>query len=121
MKFAKWIWAGTAFLVLSVPAYAAGTVKGKVIFEGPAPAMKNISVRGNPECALLHAGGEVANEEIIAQGGTLKNVFVYVKEGLAGKTFESPFHRIDAKILHVEFNVRPCGIDFELLCTPGES
>ncbi len=67
-----------------------GALKGKVIYEGPPPAAKMISVKGNPECAVLHPGGNVASEELVVNGGNLQNVFVYVKEGLEGYSFEPP-------------------------------
>ena len=67
-----------------------GTLRGKVLFEGQAPAPKQISVKGNPECAVLHPGGMIASEELVVNGGALQNVFVYVKEGLEGFSFTAP-------------------------------
>ncbi len=74
----------TALAQKSLDPSTAATLKGKVIFEGPAPAPKQISVKGNPECAALHAGGVIASEELVVHNGALQNVFVYVKEGLEG-------------------------------------
>ncbi len=68
----------------------AGTVKGKILYEGVAPEPKQISVKGNPECAALHQGGAIASEEIIVKEGILQNVFVYVKQGLEGYSFTPP-------------------------------
>ena len=67
-----------------------GTVKGKILFEGQAPAPKEISVKGNPECAVLHPGGEITSEELVVNHGALQNVFIYVKEGLDGYLFPTP-------------------------------
>ncbi len=69
---------------------SAGSVSGRVLFEGEAPAPKGTSVKGNPECAVLHAGGSVLSEELLVKDGGLGNAFVYVKEGLEGYVFEAP-------------------------------
>ncbi len=74
---------------LQVPAMA-GTVTGKVAFTGTAPAAATIDMNADPYCAGAHAEA-VKTEEVVANtNGTLKNVFVYVKEGLEGKTFDVP-------------------------------
>ena len=67
-----------------------GTIKGKVLFEGQAPEPKQISVKGNPECAVLHAGGTIASEELVVKDGNMQNVFVCVKQGLEGYSFTAP-------------------------------
>ena len=67
-----------------------GTVKGVVAFEGTVPEPKRIPVKGNPECALLHEGGTVSSEELLSKDGRLQNVFVYVKQGLEGYSFNAP-------------------------------
>ena len=74
----------------TVDSATAGTVKGKILFEGEAPAPKQISVKGNPECSVLHAGGMIASEELVVNNGALQNVFVYVKEGLEEYSFTAP-------------------------------
>ncbi len=71
------------------PATAA-TLRGKALFEGIAPPPKAIPIKGNPECAVLHADGTVLSEELVVHEGGLQNVFVYIKEGLEGQTFEPP-------------------------------
>ncbi len=68
----------------------AGTLKGRAIFEGSAPAPRELSVRGNPECAVLHAGGSIASDELLVKDGGLKNVFVYVEKGLEDYRFSAP-------------------------------
>lgn len=69
---------------------SAATLKGSVRFEGEAPAPRKIPIKGNPECSVMHAGGEVLSEELLVAGAALQNVFVYVKEGLEGYAFEMP-------------------------------
>ncbi len=68
----------------------AGSVKGRILFEGEAPAPQKLSVQGNPECSIFHAGGSISSEEIVSKNGALQNVVVYVKEGLEGRTFAPP-------------------------------
>ena len=80
-----------------VPATAAApageaTITGKVAFTGTKPVMKDI--RGQmdavPMCAKQHEGPIYSEEVIVNGNGTLKNVFVRVKDGLAAKTYTAP-------------------------------
>jgi len=68
----------------------AGTISGKVVFEGQAPAPQALSIAGNPECAAMHPGGQVDSEELLVNQGMLQNVFIYIKEGLEGRAFDVP-------------------------------
>ena len=74
----------------SVNPSTAAVIKGKIVFEGQAAEPKQISVKGNPECAILHPGGMIASEELVVTGGVLQNVFVYVKQGLENYSFTPP-------------------------------
>ena len=76
--------------VKSVDPATAGALRGKISYEGEAPAPRMLSVKGNPECAVLHPGGMVASEEFVVNEGFLQNVFVYVKQGLEGQSFPVP-------------------------------
>ncbi|MGQ0815942.1 MAG: carboxypeptidase regulatory-like domain-containing protein [Gemmatimonadota bacterium] len=62
----------------------AGTINGTVDFSGTAPANAAIDMSEEPTCAEKHASGATA-ETVIANNGKLKNVFVYIKEGLTTK------------------------------------
>jgi plastocyanin len=66
------------------PATAA-TVNGTVKFDGTAPKPAKIDMSQDPACK-----GSNAAETIVADGGKLANVFVYVKDGLGDRTFEVP-------------------------------
>ena len=78
----------------SVDPATVAVLKGRVIFTGQAPAPKNISVRGNPECATFHKEGSIPSEELVVNAtdhaGAVKNAFVYIKEGLEEYSFETP-------------------------------
>ena len=68
----------------------AGSVTGKVNFTGTAPQMEQVSMAADPVCTGLHSE-PVYTETVVANAnGTLKNVFVYVKEGLEGQSFPAP-------------------------------
>lgn len=71
----------------------AGVIEGRVLFGGRRPAPRRVEMDGDPQCAELHKSPLV--DEAVAIGGspgneTLGNVFVYIKTGLEGKSFEPP-------------------------------
>jgi plastocyanin len=63
------------------------TVSGTVKFDGAAPKPAKIDMSQDPACA--QKGANVA-ETVVADNGNLANVFVYVKEGLGDRTFDTP-------------------------------
>jgi len=63
----------------------AGTITGTVKFDGAAPKLAKIDMSQDPNCK-----GSNTAENIVASGGGLANVFVYVKEGLGNRTFDVP-------------------------------
>ena len=76
-------------MTLFIPAASAGNVTGKINFTGTAPALQPIDMGADPTCAS--SGEKLNSEDVVANpNGTLANVFVYVKEGLEGKTFPAP-------------------------------
>ena len=76
-------------LLFSLSAHAA-SVTGTIQFTGQAPQLKKVDMNADPTCSSLHPT-PVMNEDVIVNANqTLKNVFVYVKEGLEGQTFETP-------------------------------
>ncbi len=92
-KFVSLLLAATCFLTYSIVfsgAAMAAAVSGKVVFEGTAPAVEKIGADADPACQMTHPDGILLEEVVVNPNGTLKNVFVYIKEGLTGKTFEAP-------------------------------
>lgn len=71
-------------------AFAQGSISGKAILDGAAPAEKAIKMDADPYCATAHKTGVTTKHYVVGAGGGLGNVFVYVKDGLAGKTFPAP-------------------------------
>ena len=82
---------GGAFLLTGewdVSAQAGGaTIKGTVVFNGTAPAPAKIKLTADPKCHEDHGDTIYSEEYIVGKKGELKNVFIYVKQGLEGKTF----------------------------------
>jgi hypothetical protein len=66
------------------PATAA-TVSGTVNFDGTPPPAAKIDMSQDPACK-----GTNTAEAVVASGGRLANVFVYVKDGLGNRAFDIP-------------------------------
>ncbi len=69
---------------------SAATITGKALFEGQPPQAEAIKMDADPNCMLLHSNTVSSDSVIVNSNGSLKNVFIYIKDGLAGKTFEVP-------------------------------
>jgi hypothetical protein len=67
---------------VQVDAGTAGQVVGTVSFDGAAPAGQPIDMRGEQACAEKHDGPPTDRPVVVADDGGLKNVYVYVREGL---------------------------------------
>ena len=68
-----------------------GAVTGRVVLTGTPPAAQTIRVDGDKTCATLVPGAARKTESyVVGDGGTLANVFVYVKTGLEGRSFPVP-------------------------------
>ncbi len=79
-----------AAVFFAQPNVFAAAITGKVYFEGQPPAAEMIKADADPKCKMVHPNGITPDQVIINTNGTLKNVFVYVKEGPAGKAYEPP-------------------------------
>jgi len=66
------------------PATAA-SISGTAKLDGEAPKAAKIDMSQDPACK-----GTNMAENVVASGGKLANVFVYVKEGLGDRTFDIP-------------------------------
>lgn len=101
----------TAALALGTAiAFAAdsGEIKGKVTFDGAVPKIKKIKVDADPKCAEMHGDAPLMSQEVvIGENNALQWVFVYVKTGLEGKTYQKPDKEvmIDQKGCHYEPHV----------------
>jgi plastocyanin len=67
-----------------------GTVTGKISFSGAAPKFKPLGMDADSVCAAKHSKPVYPETVVANDNGTLRNVLVYVKSGLEGKTFAVP-------------------------------
>jgi hypothetical protein len=68
----------------------AGSVTGRIHFEGRRPAPKAIDMSEEPACVEAHHGKAFDESLVVNRKGGLANAFIYIKSGLEGKTFEIP-------------------------------
>jgi hypothetical protein len=62
----------------------AATVSGRIAFEGSPPALQSIDMRDEPACAERFDEGYPHAHAVVVEDGGLRNVFVYVSEGVSG-------------------------------------
>lgn len=86
MKVFRLISSFSFFILISAQVFAAN-LKGSVGFSGTAPASKKIDTKSDPSCG---SGSIPAEEVIVNANGTLKNVFVYIKEGVPNQKYDVP-------------------------------
>jgi len=68
----------------------AGTLSGKISFEGAAPEQEAVKMDADPICKMQHSADVHAEKLVVNSNGTLKNVLVYVKEGLGEQKYDVP-------------------------------
>jgi len=93
MKALRWFMAVAATLSFVAVSHGAdsASISGKATFDGTPPKRKKITTDADPKCAEMHADSPLLSEEVVLNpDGTLRNVFVYIKSGLAGKTYDVP-------------------------------
>lgn len=76
----------------------AGSVSGRVVFEGRAPTMRPIQVDADPGCAKMHDDANPLLTEfmVTGEGGTMANVIVRVSKGLpAGEEYPVPSEPVE--------------------------
>lgn len=69
---------------------SAATVTGSVAFQGTAPPAEPIDMSEEPTCAEAHSEQPARETAVVNSNGTLRNVYVYVKDGLGQRTFPAP-------------------------------
>jgi plastocyanin len=68
----------------AAPAGGGATLIGKVSFTGTAPAKEAIKMDADAYCKAAHATPVYTQDVEVNSNGTLKDVFVYVKQGVTG-------------------------------------
>ncbi|MCH7993190.1 MAG: hypothetical protein IIB57_01965 [Planctomycetes bacterium] len=90
LRMNKWstmvvVLAGAIVLAGSADALAGATLKGKVSFDGKRPKRKVLKMDADAFCKKHHGDKKVGSETaIVNKDKTVRNVIVYIKEGLSG-------------------------------------
>jgi plastocyanin len=69
---------------------SAGSVVGRVRFEGQPPKPTRISMSADPSCAKLHPGSALNEDFVMGSDGLLGNVVVFISDGLGNRSFDVP-------------------------------
>ncbi|MBI3312795.1 MAG: carboxypeptidase regulatory-like domain-containing protein [Candidatus Omnitrophica bacterium] len=89
-KIITFVFVAQTFIFLTASLAFAGTITGKASFSGTAPGPVKISMDADATCSGMHPDPVYTEDLVLNSDNTMRNVFVYVKEGLEGKTFPSP-------------------------------
>lgn len=66
-------------------------LSGQVLFQGPKPKLKRINMSADPNCARHSAKQKVYSDTlVVGEEGKLKNVLVWVQEGLGSQKHPAP-------------------------------
>src|SRR5690606_6932655 len=72
----------------TVPAAEAAVITGVVRFDGAPPAPEPIEMSDEPTCAEQHGAAGPSHQRVaVNDAGTLRNVFVSVRDGLGDRRF----------------------------------
>jgi hypothetical protein len=80
----------TVISAFHVDPVTAGSISGTIRYTGKKPIRKAIDMSNDPACVEAHRGKAFDESLVVSPNGSLANVFIYVKEGLEGKRFETP-------------------------------
>jgi plastocyanin len=67
-----------------------GTVSGTVLLAGSQPAATRINMAADPGCLKTRAAPVNTEEVVTGASGALKNVVVYISDGLGNRSFDPP-------------------------------
>lgn len=73
-----------------VDASRAGTLTGRAVLQGQAPADAAVSMSSDPYCMRGARGEAVVEHFVVGPDGGLRNVFVHVKSGLPPHAYDAP-------------------------------
>lgn len=107
VRFGTLLW---MVIAIFSPHAFASDVTGSVKFSGTAPEREPISMAADPTCSAAHPDPVLSENVVVNDNGTLRNVFVYVKEGLEGKTFPVPTAPVTMDQKGCQYNPHVFGI-----------
>ena len=99
-----------ALLIACAGVATAGDVTGKVSFSGNAPKPARIMMNADPVCVKQHKTPVVGEEVVVNPNGTLKNVLIYVKEGLGSRKFDPPAAKLEFEQKGCQYTPHVLGI-----------
>ena len=94
---------------VATAAYA-GDVTGKVSFSGTAPKATKLRMDADKVCKAAHKEPVQGEEVVLNANGTLRNVLVYVKDGLKVKKFATPKEKLKFDQLGCVYSPHVLGI-----------
>ncbi len=68
----------------------AGSISGRILFEGKPPVMPMIDMSSNPSCERQHKAPAKAQTVVVNPNGTLRYAFVWIKDGLIPARWTPP-------------------------------
>jgi plastocyanin len=68
----------------------AGSISGRILFNGDRPVMPVLDMSSNPQCERAHHTPQKAETVVVNANGTLRNVFVWIKDGLPPARWTAP-------------------------------
>jgi plastocyanin len=78
----------------SVDPATAATITGRIAFTGQKPTPQRIRMDAVPACTEANSSPVFVQEVVVNDNNTLRNVFVYVKEGLSG-SYNAPTPEVE--------------------------
>ena len=88
----------------------AGTLSGRIAFEGDVPKLPAVQMMSDPACSSAHKDPVPVQTYVVDNGG-LENVFVYIKNGLDKKyVFSTPTETLTLNQKGCEYNPHVLGI-----------
>ncbi|HNO79469.1 MAG TPA: carboxypeptidase regulatory-like domain-containing protein [Phycisphaerae bacterium] len=81
--------------MIAQPVLAGGSVKAKAKFDGERPRRTVLKMDADQYCAKANEKKVGSEEAIVSKEGMVKNVIVYVKDGLGDAEFEVPTEKAE--------------------------
>jgi hypothetical protein len=86
------------------------TITGTVKLDGAAPANKPIKMEADPVCKAAHPSGAMEDHWMVGSGNEVANTFVYIKDGLGGKSYAAPANAVTLSQKGCEYEPHVFGI-----------
>jgi hypothetical protein len=97
-------------LAAQLAAPGTGVVTGTVKVAGTVPGPTHISMNADPACLKVHPAPALGEEVVTGANGTLKNVIVFISEGLGDSTFDPPKEPVVMEQKGCAYNPRVLGM-----------